>query len=137
MCFVGSHLRLYASAANGRKNAKNRATVNNNNTNDSSNKNASKLTQNASVKAAQTNFVNKQQSQPIKTQSTIINVDEKSKTEKPATTILYSKNLKENAQNKPNDESKGKSDNPGKIVNDKKKFRNLAQNFARSVNLQF
>lgn len=115
---LGSHLRLYASAANGRKNAKNRATVNNNN-NNTNESTAKKLTQNASAKAVQqqSNFVNKEQ--PIKTTlaTSIKQVDDKSKTEKPATTILYSKNVKENAQNKLNDDdNKGKSNIPGKIV---------------------
>lgn len=120
-------MRLYASAANGRKNGKNRATVNNNTSNNNNNTNdstAKKLTQNASGKAAQSNFANKQQSQPIKAQSTTIKVDENSKFKKPATTILNSLNVKENAQNKPNEENKGKS--PAKIV---KCYNNL---FGRS-----
>lgn len=106
-------MRLYASAANGRKNGKNRATVNNNNTNNNTNNTGSpvkKFTPNASVKAVQPNFPNKQQTQEIKTQSTT-NVDDKN--EKSTAKISDLKILMENAQNKPNDNGKP----PVKIVN--------------------
>lgn len=109
------HLRLYGSAANGRKNGKNRATVNNNNNNNTINNSSTikKPTQNASAKAAQPNLLNKQQSQQIKTQSKI-NDDDTKKTENPITKILDTKNVMEISQNKRNENGKS----PGKIVND-------------------
>lgn len=107
--FVGSHLRLFASDANGRKNGKNRTTVNN--TNNKNGSTVKKPTQNASAKAIPSNSLNKQQSQQMKMQSTSNFVA--AKTNQSTNNVVDSKIDKQNAQNKPSDIGKS----VGKIVN--------------------
>lgn len=111
----GLHLRYYASAGNGRKNGKNRATVNSNynNNNDTDKNNGSsgkKPLQNASSKATKPNLPNKQLTQPMKSQSTINVADE---IDKSTAKVFDTKISKGNAQNKPNDNGKP----PAKTVN--------------------